>query len=314
MIQLLYWLIGRGYRLPDVLDPDEIIEQFVMIEGRKLRINLQELRDKMPQFPIHDLTLCASICSSAEGRRLITKLEIPRQIIPSAGQYDPYRSPFWSQTKKSVTAFSRTLFVLDGKTLGAREQLAGEEEVIFLSGEKALCSKQSLRDINRWSEQSHLIFDGQAHPLKASDRIQCAVGSSRFKVSIATLNLIETIRDRILNDEKFLLFTYYFNQCPLNNMMYAMTSDVQRLWGACLFPDSRMERNFQLITDKHHKITKILISIRGYFNGGELPRGMVEPREELKLGAFHGTTLINLHSGAAFVRTYVEIFPKEWVY
>jgi hypothetical protein len=319
-MNLISWMIGyRTAPVQELKSAIEIEEEFVFISSNNSGVDRNRLKVQLPEFPIHELDLSASVCCVQDAGKQIESLSarIPRPLpMPKSFQEEgPYTLAFWSQVKKSEAQYSKALYFLNSQILEARSSMQGTEKIQLFSGRKLSCASQLFVDLPRWSKSSHLVIEGEAHSLGVFQDPSLNVGISQNRaIPVKAINLLDAMRDHLCTDDKFLLFTRYFNQGPLNDMVYSMMTDASRQWEASLIPDQKsMQRTFHLVTDRDTKVKKVMIVVRGYFDAGFIEGiGMLEPEGERKLGSFYGVTIVNLDTGAAYVHTHVEAFKNEW--
>lgn len=318
----LYWLFGQSsVPVPVVRDPELTVESFVFVEAEDsdCRADIERLREKLPQFPIHAIDLSTSICcvsDAAEQVRALT-VKVPRPISQSASieENGPYALAFWSQVEKSDSQFSKSLYFLDSSVLASRGYMDKMEDVQLLHGKAVSCSSQVFLDLPRWGKNAHFILDGKAHALSGLKESLFSIGvNHQRETPFKLLSLLDSVRHNLGDDKVFTLFTRYFHQGPFNDMVYSIMADCMSQWDASLIPEQKeMNRTFNLVYDTACKVHKLIISVSGYFNAGYVPDvGTLEPVPGRKLGTFQGVTIINLNTGAAFVRTFVERENKKW--
>lgn len=322
-MNIFYWLLGYETQpvLPQVENPEEIEENFVFVETKESRRReILQLRDKLPQFPVHQLDLSASVCCASDAAQQIQKLavKVPKPVTMPVEflEEGPYALAFWSQVVKSKSQFSKSLYFIDSSILAARGSMSTMEKVHLLSGEPLSCNAQVFTDLHRWGENAFFVLDGETHSLADLRSSPFSIGVSESReVPYRMVTLLDTIHLQLKSNSVFSLFTRYFHQGPFNDMVYSMMADCSKRWDVSLVPDQKgMSRTFNLTFDRDNKVHKLIISVKGYFNSGYIPGvGTMEPQEERKLGSFYGVTIVNLRTGAAFIRTFVDMYRDQWV-
>jgi len=233
---------------------------------------------------------------------------------------NPYDCAVISEMRRGKSKLTKTCYFMDAGLLGVRDRQSADSRISLLSGESLYLADQTMKDLTRWGNDSYLVLDGNPISLGLSEKesqLQLCVNENE-QLPIRSLQLVETIQQ--VAGSVFQSLTHFFNQGPLNDMVYDMMAQVEKRWGAVLIPDNqRMKRVFHFIAEEEKgksQIRKILITIRGVFNVGSIPdeRGerMIESTEGLELGAFYGATVINLANRTGFVRTHIEVYQKNW--
>lgn len=322
-MNVIYWLLGYDTQipLPEVKDPEQIEENFVFVETKSSRRReILQLKDKLPQFPVHQLDLSASVCCAADAASQIQNLmvKVPKPLpIPEEFLEDgPYALAFWSQVVKSKSQFSKSLYFIDSSILASRGSMSTMEKVQLLSGEQLSCNSQVFTDLNRWGANAYFVLNGESRSLQELHASPFSIGVSKSReVPFRMVTLLDSIHAQLKSDRVFALFTRYFHQGPFNDMVYSMMADCLKQWDVSLIPDqSGMTRTFNLTLDRENKVHKLIISVKGYFTSGHIPGvGTLEPKEDRKLGSFYGVTIVNLRTGAAFIRTFVDMYRDQWV-
>ena len=268
--------------------------------------------------------LSASICCTLEAEKVLALFRQGKagdgmsssQILRRDG---PYALSFWSDVKKCNRVMTNKCVFLNGKILGTRGSMEGDEEIECLNGKKLRCSSQALKDIDRWGDHAYIHYgNNRVLPLgitsKASS-LKVSVGQKQFP--LMAMDILEKLVAFFKNDALFLNFTHFFNQGPLNDMLYYMTNLLHNQWKELFLHDSNMSRNFHIVQDqlnpKSPKVSKLMIVLKGCFsrmanNSG----GMFEAPKNLNFGTFYGVTTINLETLAGSVETHTEIFPENW--
>lgn len=313
-----------GEPQPIVQQPKEDMDDFVVVDfiQKVTKQDVLELDQKLPPLHSKEPTLYASICCVPDAKK---KLELYNRKFRLRSPIDlkaleengPYKQAFTSKETIQDSTLLRTYIFINSKILGVRGRMIKDEPIQLLNGKIIDCSTQALNDLTRWGPHSHFTLQNDVISLAVPENATALSLSESRVIPLNLVGVLDKIESTLGSNTKFTRFTQYFNQGPFNDMMYAMSWDIEKKWKATLFPNRNMERTFHLISEKSEKDTRTVhilqISLSGFFVAGAFgDHGIIEPREGQNLGHFSGKTLLNLNTGAATVETHVEVYPATW--
>jgi hypothetical protein len=218
---------------------------------------------------------------------------------PRVKELGPYALAIKSEAEKTARMVERRMLFLNSEPLKSRGSMAEMVSLQLLSGKVVNCSRQCLRDLERWGDYSRFELGSKVYSLKPIG----AFPTGEKNISFTLLKLLGKIHKALGSDELFETFTRFFNQSPVNDMMYSMLLDQAKEMGVILVPARKyMECAFSL------KEKKLTILISGFFDCGQVQdQKVIDQSENRVLGVFDGETEISLESGPSRVKTRVEV-------
>jgi len=324
-VNIITWFWGSDQGVQSELGLEEFLDECVVLEDPEAIKEVEEVLDEKEldeEEPTgKELVERVGFFERPYSRQIFRILRAFPKIVFRQGM-NPYDCAVIAEVDSDRSRIVRTRYFPKAKLLATRGSQEGIEDVTLVSGRVVRCSSQALRDITRWGKDSFLVLDGELISLELTpEHVSMSVGVSRHKkLPVRSVNIVDDI-DRMVGRKmsQFELIMRYFNQGPVNDMVYDMMSDCAVRWGATLAPERKKKSAFHFTCeseDGQTVVKKVLITVQGFFGAGAVPYDsheyMLERERGVHLGFYSGATAINLENSTAYVRTHVEVYPDVW--